>query len=163
MKRKTDENEEYYKEQLKEMDENYMNKEEYIKIFEKKLKEVEIYIHKNLKSTDKNYQKFKEFKMNDFIDINTDYIERVENIRRDLNQIRIDVDRVRNENEVYDVKNTETSISFTKKEEEHNKKVKNLIIFYKNQIKVVDMRIRLFRNYYKDMALKYLKSIIDFK
>jgi hypothetical protein len=155
LKRKIDENEEYYKDQLKEMDENYANKEEYIKIFEKKLKEVEIYIHKNLKSTDKQYNKFKDFKMNDFIDVNTDLFKRDENLRKDLVGLRDDINRVRRENDLYDVKNTEANISFSKKEEENSQNIRNYVKLYKNQIKVVEMRIRLFRNYYKDMALKF--------
>jgi hypothetical protein len=155
LKRKIDENEEYYKDQLKEIDENYANKEEYIKIFEKKLKEVEIYIHKNLKNTDKQYNKFKDFKMTDFIDINTEHVKKEESLRKDLYAIRSDIDRVRSENYLMDEKCTETNTSFSKKEEEQNANIRNYVKFYKNQIKVFEMRIRLFRNYYQDLSLKF--------
>ncbi len=96
-KRKIDENEEYYKDQLKEYDENIVNKEEYIKIFEKKLKEVEIYIQKNTKNNpNSKFEPYKDFKISEFIEVNTELMRRREVLRKDLNstyKLRDDMER----------------------------------------------------------------------
>ena len=60
--------EEYYKEQMKENGENYYSKIEYIRIFQKKLKEVEIYLYKrqNLLHEDKQFYKYYDWKIKRF-------------------------------------------------------------------------------------------------
>jgi hypothetical protein len=133
------------------MEENDNNKEEYIKIFEKKLKEVEIYIQKNLKPTDEKYLKFKDFKMNDFINVNTELVHKRDTMFKEINLIKGDLMKLKNENEEYYQETHE--MSFSKKEEDKNTKVKEFMSFYKNQIKVIEMRIKLLRTYFKDMKL----------
>lgn len=69
------------------MEENVDNKEEYIKIFEKKLREVEIYVQKNTKTlVNSKYDKYKNFIMNDFINENTEMLRKKEQLENEKNE-----------------------------------------------------------------------------
>ena len=101
-KRKNEENAEYYKDQIRDNEDNYYSKEEYIKIFQKKLKEVEIYIHKNIKDdTQEKYKKYQLWKMIDFLE-ESDYInKKKEDLKKDINKIIVDIQNVKNENKIF--------------------------------------------------------------
>ncbi len=110
-KRKFDENDEYYKDQIKEFEENRENKEEYIKVFEKKLKEVEIYVQKNTKNlVNSKYEKYKDFKIADFIDTNTDLLNRKDNLLKEVSQQKEKKAALIQENQNY---KNEMNFSFT--------------------------------------------------
>lgn len=98
-RRKMEENSELYKEQLKETEENVDNKEEYIKIFEKKLKEVEIYVQKHTKNLNNTrFDIYKSFKMNDFINKNTDLLRRKESFAVEKASIKAQIKEIKEEN-----------------------------------------------------------------
>jgi hypothetical protein len=110
-KRKFDENDEYYKDQIKEFEENRENKEEYIKVFEKKLKEVEIYVQKNTKNlVNSKYEKYKDFKISDFIDTNTELLNRKDNLIREVSQQKEKKAELNRENQNY---KNDMNFSFT--------------------------------------------------
>jgi hypothetical protein len=110
-KRKFDENDEYYKDQIKEFEENRENKEEYIKVFEKKLKEVEIYVQKNTKNlVNSKYEIYKDFKIADFIDTNTDLLNRKEVLLKEISEQKEKKADLIRENQNY---KNEMNFSFT--------------------------------------------------
>jgi hypothetical protein len=149
LKRKNEENNEYYKEQIKEYEENRDNKDEYLKIFEKKLKEVEIYIHKNTKKGNSKFEYYKNFKMNDFIEQNTDLICRKEELSKEIAQIKASIEDVEHEN-----RNYRSELSFTEVPKELSKKedkTKNIYSYYKNHVKIIEDRIKSLRNCYNNL------------
>jgi hypothetical protein len=160
VKRKIEENHEYYKDQLKEIEENDSNKEEYIKIFEKKLKEVEIYIQKNTKnSINSKFEIYKDFKMDDFIGTNTEYMRRKEELYKELDKINYQISEIKRENQEYNEEEDEYRTNYNA-QQEINKKVAEYSKFYKNQIKVIEMRNKLLKSYFYDMKLKLFNSNI---
>jgi hypothetical protein len=148
-KRKQNETEDYYKENIKESEELINNKDEYIKIFEKKLKEVEIYVHKNVKN--KEFAKYKDFKMNDFTEKNTELVYKQIKLNKNIDEIRDEISRLKLENREYEENNSE-DLEFRKVE-----KKKNFLKMYKNQCKVIEMRIKLMKNYFNNSYL-FIKS-----
>jgi hypothetical protein len=161
IKRKIDENDEYYKDQLKEIEENLDNKEEYIKIFEKKLKEVEIYVQKNTKNlTNSKFEVYKDFKINDFIITNTDLCKKKDQIEKDIIRIKKEGEQIRSENKNYlqETLNSEMDCSFGKGEQSN--KIKQWVESYKNQIKIIEMRNSLLKNYFTNMTSR-LKGFSD--
>lgn len=154
LKRKLEENGEHYKEQLREMEENMDNKEEYMKIFEKKLKEVEIYVHKHTKNLkDNKYEVYKDFKMSEFIAFNTEFVRTKDIIWREICKIRKQIDEIKIENQNYQQEMKELNNI-----QESNNNIKNMFKFYKNQIKLLDMRNRRLKSFFGEMTskLKYL-------
>ena len=219
-KRKIEENSDYYKDQIKEYEENRDNKEEYIKIFEKKLKEVEIYVQKHIKTNPK-FEIYKDFKMNEFIDENTELIKRRDVISNEMRQARekkimieMENENFRNEmnfsfnnNEIevedsYKIeesenkdkkktrdncisiynseicnigpelpienKNIKNKKDNNKLNEESKQRLKKMYDKYVNQVRGIDLRIKLLKNYFNEMSdnLKYFnisKCKINFK
>lgn len=185
-KRKKEETDEYYHDQIHELDENIENKDEYIKIFEKKLKEVEIYVHKNTKHLiESKYEVFKDFKMAEFIDFNTDLIKKKENLKREIEDIYVNIEGVKNENNNF---KNELNFSFNeeKKEEKNVPNIYNsdicciegedvasknkakikkssidkLKLFYnecQNRVRREEMRNKLMKNYILEMTSKFNK------
>jgi len=184
-RRNIDENEEYFNEQIKEFEENRINKEEYIKIFEKKLKEVEIYIVKNTKNNaDSPFTPYKDWKINSFIEENTDLMRKRENLNRSLNRILEKKEEIEKENEIYYNKNDEDfsfhnentnmnsiynneiclieGVKNTKEDgkEKIKTRLRSYFKFFTNQMKVLTLRTNLMRNYFERMStsLKYFNS-----
>jgi hypothetical protein len=144
-KRKQIETEDYYRDNLKESEELILSKDEYIKIFEKKLKEVEIYVHKNNKNND--FDKYKDFKINDFIENNSQLVFKKDEICKDIAEIRNDICRIKIENRGYEENELEDSEI---RKDELKKNIQNYIKTYKNQCRVIEMRIRLMKNYFNN-------------
>jgi hypothetical protein len=153
-RRKQHETEEYHKENVKETEDVVLSKDEYIKIFEKKLKEVEIYVHKNNKNND--FSKYKDFKMNDYIEKNTQYVFKKERICKELTDLNNEINRIRVENDLFEDDVADTS---EVRKSELKKNVQNYIKMYKNQCKVIEMRIRLMKNYFNNSCYILRDSI----
>ena len=150
-KRKNEENVDYYKEQIKENEENFYSKEEYIKIFQRKLREIDIYIHNRTKNLKEGYfKKYQLFKINDFIEENNNLNKRKEELKKEINQLSINIDGLKKENKNYEEENIEIS-------NEYDKNIHSYIKKYKNQILIITMRINLLKNYFNNMnkKLKY--------
>ena len=155
IKRKTEENNEYYKEQIKEFEENRDNKDEYLKIFEKKLKEVEIYIHKNTKKGNPKFDIYKNFKMNDFIERNTDLICNREELLKEILKIKSSLNEVETENKKY-----RSDVSFTDAEKFPLKEefTKSIFSFHTNHARIIENRNKTLKicHYKLNANLKHL-------
>ena len=151
-KRKNEENEEYYKEQIKENKDNFYNKEEYIKVFQKKLKEIEIYIRTKSKDINEGYfKKYKIWKLDDFLEESDNINKRKEELKKDINQLYININGLKKENKNYEEENIEIK-------NEYEKQIQSYIKKYKSQIRIITMRIKLLKNYFSNInkTLKYL-------
>ena len=151
-KRKNEENEEYYKEQIKENKDNFYNKEEYIKVFQKKLKEIEIYIRTKSKDINEGYfKKYKIWKLDDFLEESDNINKRKEELKKDINQLYININGLKKENKNYEEENIEIK-------NEYENQIQSYIKKYKSQIRIITMRIKLLKNYFSNInkTLKYL-------
>ena len=158
-KRKNEEKRYHIKDKIKENEERIDNKEEYMKVLHKKLREVEIYIHKNtIDIKDMNRRrKYQTFSMFNFIETNNDLVRQ----KRDLNkQIETTKDNYNIELE----ENKKVKIEIEKEKEENEKnniienenetKIKKLSEKYKNKIKLLNLRLNLLKNTYKKVNKK---------
>lgn len=179
LKRKIEENDEYYNDQIKEFEENRDGKEEYIKIFEKKLKEVEIYIQKNTKNVvNSKFEQYKDFKMNDFIEENTDLVKKRDDLNKELYDIQVQKMQIEKENANYEkdmnnlsfagedgegheqnnmnqsVQHTNQNQPKVKLNESSKAKLRQYYDNCKNQVKILEMRNQLLKNYFNQMSKK---------
>lgn len=166
IRRKNEENSKYHMEKFKEADENLDSKEEYIKIFDKKLLEVEIYIGKATKSlVNSQYEKYKGWKMNEFLNVNNEYVRRRFLIRKEIEKMKKNINDVKEENMTYkddDIIESNNVITFNgnanddNNNNDHKKesdaKVKAYLNYYRNQIHVMQMRIKLLQNCFNNMS-----------
>ena len=151
-KRKNEENAEYYKEQIKENEDNFYRKEEYIRLFQKKLREIEIYINLKTKGLTGGYfKKYQIWKINDFLEESDSVNKRKEELKKDINQLCININGLKKENKNYEEEYVEIK-------NEDEKKIQSYIKKYKNQIRIITMRIKLLNNYFSNInkTLKYL-------
>lgn len=161
VKRKIEENNRYHCEKFKEVDENLNSKEEYIKTFEKKLKEVEIYIGKATKSLiNSPYEKYKAWKIGDFLDVNNKST-RIKNLLwKEIEKIKTNINDVKQENMVYkdddDITENKTPLPNENinmsMNQESKKKISAYLNYYKNQIRALQMRIKLVQNCFNNMS-----------
>ena len=98
-KRKFEENNEYYKEKINETESNSLNKNEYIKIVEKKLYEVEIYIQNNTKNIQSTkYDKYKNWRLRKFLDENIAIIRKKNNLVKEKVELQLMINEAKKEN-----------------------------------------------------------------
>ena len=129
-KRKIQETADYYKEQIKDNEENLDNKEEYIKIFQRK-----------------KYVKYQNWKMNDFLE-DSDVINREkEDLKKEIDKIKNEIDNVKKENLIFNL-NEEVTQNQTQsfKDEQQEKRIKNYIKKYKKNIVIISNRIKYLKN-----------------
>lgn len=162
-KRKMEENAEYYGEQIQEQEENLENKNEYIKIFEKKLKEVEIYIQKNTKNlVNSKYEAYKNFKMNDFIDLNTKMTKTKEEKTKEIFSLKSEIRELQNENKKY-----EEEIEYLQTFEENNCNINPKLLIHKEKFKKyfdqyrIKIKTEEIRKGFLKNLLKALPSILN--
>lgn len=161
LKRKMEENFDCYNEKIKDNEDNMDSKEEHFQIIQKKLKEVEIYVHRNSNIQRTHLaQKYLNFKMNDFLQYNTNLKKRQFLLSKEITRIKDNMLNVKQEN-LGIIEETNEMNTETKKEEENlskNKEISEYIDKFKKQIKIVQMRMRLLKNY-SDNLSKELKSL----
>ena len=151
LKRKIAENNEYYKEQLKESEDAVDTKNDYIKIFEKKLFEVEIYVQKHAKNVvDPRYEKYKNWKMNKFLNENNELCKTKDTYIKDNAKLREVIQEMKSDNCLYEEEikkeQTEYENTNTHHNEEINNKVKAYIKVYKRNILLMKMKIKVLRS-----------------
>ena len=155
-KRKIEEKNFFYKNKIKEGEERIDNKEEYMKVLHKKMREVEIYIHKNTVNL-KNFNRkkiYQSFSMFNFIEENNEFIK----LRKDLNKL-IESSRNNYKTELEENKQIKKDI---KKEKELNlieknneeTKIKKISEKYKSKIKLMKLRVNMLKNVYKKLNKK---------
>ena len=148
LKRKIEENNDYYQEKVIEFETNSTNKDEYIKTFEKKLTEVEIYIQKHSKNKHLKYEKYKNWKLNDFLNIHNSLIKKKNILQKDLIIIKKTINDLKKENDeiIIENKNDIAKLSLPKNTTET--KVNEYINKYKKQIFILENRMNVLKNYF---------------
>ena len=134
------------------------NKEEYMKVLHKKMREVEIYIHKNtvnIKDIDRR-KKYQTFSMFDFIETNNELIRQRKDLNKQLDQTMKNYNIELGENKKIkeeEKKEKEKEKNSKEKNNEENK-IKNLSERYKQKIKLMTLRLNMLKNTYKKVNKK---------
>lgn len=149
LKRKIEENSEFFKEQIKENEESSDGKSEYIKICGKKLQEIEIHVQKLTKNlVDSPYLKYKDFKMNTFLEQNTSLCKTKELLKKEKNQMEQLIKELKHDNIVYKEE--------MKKDQEENqqshKKIKEFINLYRKKIMMLESKIKIIKSSFSNLS-----------
>ena len=153
-KRKNEEKRYSLRDKIKENQGRIDNKEEYMKVLHKKMREVEIYIHKNTTSL-KNLsrrRKYQTFSMFNFIETNNDLIKQ----KKDLNKL-IESTKQNHEYELEENKRIKMEVEKEKEEKVDNNeeaKIKKLTDKYNNKIKLLNLRLNSLKSTYKKVSKK---------
>ena len=155
-KRKIEEKNFFNKNKFKENEERLDNKEEYMKVLHKKMREVEIYIHKNtinLKNFNKK-KKYQSFSMFNFVETNNELIKQKKELNKIIDNIKNNYKTEKEENKLIklELKNYKDNNIIEKNKEEI--KIKKLNEKYKSKIKLMKSRINMLRNNYNKLNQK---------
>ena len=152
----------YYKNKIKENEERLDNKEEYMKVLHKKMREVEIYIHKNTVNL-KNFnrkKKYQSFSMFNFVETNNELIKQKKELNKVIENTKNNykVEMEENKQIKQELKNDKENNLIEINQEEI--KIKKLSDKYKSKIKLMKLRINMLRNNYNKLnkKIKILKS-----
>ena len=153
-KRKNEEKRYNLRDKIKENQDRIDNKEEYMKVLHKKLREVEIYIHKNTTSLKdlSRRRKYQTFSMFNFIETNNDLIKQ----KKDLNKL-IETTKQNHEYELEENKRIKMEVEKEKEEKVDNNeeaKIKKLTDKYNNKIKLLNLRLNSLKSTYKKVNKK---------
>ena len=153
-KRKNEEKRYSLRDKIKENQDRIDNKEEYMKVLHKKLREVEIYIHKNTTSLKdlSRRRKYQTFSMFNFIETNNDLIKQ----KKDLNKL-IETTKQNHEYELEENKRIKMEVEKEKEEKVDNNeeaKIKKLTDKYNNKIKLLNLRLNSLKSTYKKVNKK---------
>ena len=146
----------YYKNKIKENEERLDNKEEYMKVLHKKMREVEIYIHKNTVNL-KNFnrkKKYQSFSMFNFVETNNELIKQKKELNKVIENTKINfkVEMEENKQIKQELKNDKENNLIEINQEEI--KIKKLSDKYKSKIKLMKSRINMLRNNYNKLNKK---------
>ena len=155
-KRKIEEKNFFNKNKFKENEERLDNKEEYMKVLHKKMREVEIYIHKNTVNL-KNFnrkKKYQSFSMFNFVETNNELIKQKKELNKIIDNIKNNYKTEKEENKLIklELKNYKDNNIIEKNKEEI--KIKKLNEKYKSKIKLMKSRINMLRNNYNKLNQK---------
>jgi hypothetical protein len=150
--RKIEESNEIYQDKINEHLEATKTKNDYIKLFQKKLMEVEIYIEKitrHLKNSP--YEKYKGWKLIFFLETNRNLIKKKELLKKECENIKNQINNIKKENE--DIKKEEIKEKdiLNIEKEEKTKKISEYIKKYKKEIFFMGNRIKLLKNYFNNL------------
>lgn len=153
-KRKNEEKLYNLRDKIKENQDRIDNKEEYMKVLHKKMREVEIYIHKNTTSLKDlaRRRKYQSFSMFNFIETNNDLIKQ----KKELNKM-IETTKQNQEYELEENKRIKMEVEREKEQkvdDNEEAKVKKLTDKYNNKIKLINLRLNLLRSTYKKVNKK---------
>ena len=153
-KRKNEEKRYSLRDKIKENQDRIDNKEEYMKVLHKKMREVEIYIHKNTTSMRdlSRRRKYQTFSMFNFIETNNDLIKQ----KKDLNKL-IETTKQNHEYELEENKRIKMEVEKEKEQKVDNNeeaKLKKLTDKYNNKIKLLNLRLNMLKNTYKKVNKK---------
>ena len=159
--RKLGENEESYKEQINLSLDKITIKDEYIIILMKKLKELEIYSKRKSSTIGSGFEKYKHFRVADFIDFNTKYLQQknlltneIEGVQNNIKQIKKENNKIKDEYETINNKKY-------KKEKNYQKYLK----YYDYNCDIISSKIKLLKNTLKQISKKYffIKFLLNSK
>ena len=157
-KRKIEENNDYYNDQIHSWENSNLSKDEYITILLQKLKQVEYFVKLKSKEKTSGFFKHRHFKMAKFLKENTDLYNRKVNLFKQIEEIECNIDNIKQENLLYQ---DETSITKGDKDNNTNnqeKKIKQYIEVFKKSCRIMTMKIKLLKNCLSNLSktIKFL-------
>ena len=163
LKRKIEENNDYYQEKIIELETNSTNKDEYLKTFEKKLFEIEIYIQKHTKNIkNSKYEKYKNWKLHNFLDVHNSLMKKKNILQKDLITISQTINELKKENKeiIMENKNNIAKSSLLKNTKET--KINEYVQKYKQKIITLGKRMNILQNYFTQINSDF-KCFISLK
>ena len=155
-KRKIEENNDYYNDQIQSSTNSCLSKDEYITLLLQKLKQGEFFVKAESKQKNSRFVKHRLFKMSNFVQCNTELYRKKINLYKELDEIEDNINNVKQENFLYKEETNET-VS-TSKANEKEKKIKGYVDIYRKSCRVMSSRIKLLKNAYVNMTktIQYL-------
>ena len=155
-KKKIEENNDYYNDQIKSSTNSCLSKDEYITLLLQKLKQVEFFVKAESKQKNSRFVKHRLFKMSNFVQCNTELYRKKINLYKELDEIEDNINNVKQENFLYKEETNET-VS-TSKANENEQKIKGYVDIYRKSCRVMSSRIKLLKNAYVNMTktIQYL-------
>ena len=155
-KRKIEENNDYYNDQIQSSTNSCLSKDEYITLLLQKLKQVEFFVKAESKQKNSRFVKHRLFKMSNFVQCNTELYRKKINLYKELDEIEDNINNVKQENFLYKEEINET-VS-TSKANENEQKIKGYVDIYRKSCRVMSSRIKLLKNAYVNMTktIQYL-------
>lgn len=135
-RRRNEENNAYYQEQVEEHKENLEKKDSFIKQFEKKFYEVEIYVQREAKNDKHKWDHFLNFEILGFINNNELLNRKKVEILDETKAVRDDIDEILKEN--VELKKRDESIDMSDVYDNQKTKYASLIKLYKSKIKFLE-------------------------
>ena len=155
-KRKIEENNDYYNDQIQSSTNSCLSKDEYITLLLQKLKQVEFFVKAESKQKNSRFVKHRLFKMSNFVQCNTELYRKKINLYKELDEIEDNINNVKQENFLYK-EETNEKVS-TSKANENEQKIKGYVDIYRKSCRVMSSRIKLLKNAYVNMTktIQYL-------
>ena len=150
--RKIGENEECFKEQMNLTLDKITMKDEYIIILMKKLKELEIYSKRKSSTVGSGFEKYKNFRVSEFIDSNTKYLQQKNLFLSEIENTGKNIKEIKKENN--NIKDNYEKIN-NKKNKIKDENVQKYIKFYNYNCDVISSKIKLLKNTLKQISKKY--------
>ena len=152
--RKIGENEECFKEQINLSLDKLTMKDEYIIILMKKLKELEIYSKRKSSVVGSGFEKYKDFRVADFIDYNTKYLQQKNLFLSEIETSKNNIQRMKSENN--NIKEEQEKLNINKNNNKHKEeKLQKYIKYYDYNCDIISSRIKLLKNIFKQISKKY--------
>ena len=152
--RKIGENEECFKEQINLSLDKLTMKDEYIIILMKKLKELEIYSKRKSGIVGSGYEKYKDFRVADFIDYNTKYLQQKNLFLSEIEATKNHIEKMKSENN--NIKEEQEIINIKKNNnKDKDEKLQKYIKYYDYNCDIISSRIKLLKNIFKQISKKY--------
>ena len=150
--RKIGENEECFKEQMNLTLDKITMKDEYIIILMKKLKELEIYSKRKSFTVGSGFEKYKNFRVSEFIDSNTKYLQQKNLFLSEIENTGKNIKEIKKENN--NIKDNYEKIN-NKKNKIKDENVQKYIKFYNYNCDLISSKIKLLKNTLKQISKKY--------
>ena len=160
-KRRLEETNEEYMERIKENEDNLDNKEEHIKIIQKKFKEIDVFLQKHTQHIKNSpLYKYSKFKMADFLEKNTHYHFKKRELIKENDELKSNINNIKKENgmirEETNINNYNNTINNNNKnihiKKEENVKIKKYISHFNKQIQLKKMKLQLAKNHFKNLS-----------
>ena len=152
-KKKIEENNFFFDDQIKASEEKGNIKIEYIAVLLGKLKEIDIFTARNSKIIGSGFEKYKNFRISDFIETNTNLYHLKGKYYMDIHELINNIDQVRQENIFYKFEQKNIiNKKYNNDKNDINYKTKLFIDNYKRNCRVISIRIKLLTNCLKNMT-----------
>ena len=160
VKREFDENSDNYRDSIIEAQDNVNNKDEYVKLFQKKFVEVEVYLNRiTADMTDKERKAYyQNYKMSDFTDLNNLLLNKKNKLSKQVEKFATDIENIKKDNKKLieeedqekiqkkESKNSEDIVNNEQKNKQLEKKINNL----ENKVQKITHRKDILQNFFKN-------------